>query len=275
MFAIFMLLTIFGNLAQQMMPHFVTQRALYEVRERPSKAYSWKAFMLANIFVEIPWQTLMAALTFFSWYYPIGLHRNAIPTDAVTERGGLMFLLILVFYLWISTFSHMLIAAIEVAETGGNIGNLLFSLALIFCGVLAPPGTFPQFWIFLYRVSPFTYLVSAMLSTGVSGADVVCSDIELLNFNPPASQTCGEYMSEYITEMGGGKVYNEMATENCQFCPMTSTDQFLAAVSINFSDRWRNFGILTVYIVFNIIGALFLYWLVRVPKKNTKKEKKE
>ncbi|KAG9704914.1 hypothetical protein KCU73_g17971, partial [Aureobasidium melanogenum] len=40
MFSIFMLFTIFGQLVQQIMPHFVTQRALYEVRERPSKTYS-------------------------------------------------------------------------------------------------------------------------------------------------------------------------------------------------------------------------------------------
>jgi ABC-type multidrug transport system permease subunit len=58
MFAIFMLLVIFPNLVQQMMPYFVTQRALYEVRERPSKAYSWKAFMLASILVELPWNIL-------------------------------------------------------------------------------------------------------------------------------------------------------------------------------------------------------------------------
>lgn len=43
MFSIFLLFTIFGQLVQQIMPHFVTQRALYEVRERPSKTYSWKA----------------------------------------------------------------------------------------------------------------------------------------------------------------------------------------------------------------------------------------
>src|SRR5271156_6187176 len=67
LFAIFMLLTIFGNLTQQIMPHFVTQRALYEVRERPSKTYSWQVFMLSNITVELPWQTLMAAVIFFCW----------------------------------------------------------------------------------------------------------------------------------------------------------------------------------------------------------------
>lgn len=48
LFAVFMLLNIFSNLAQQIMPNFVTQRALYEVRERPSKAYSWQAFMLVS-----------------------------------------------------------------------------------------------------------------------------------------------------------------------------------------------------------------------------------
>lgn len=60
LFSIFMLFTIFGQLVQQIMPHFVTQRSLYEVRERPSKTYSWKAFMMSNILVEIPWNALMA-----------------------------------------------------------------------------------------------------------------------------------------------------------------------------------------------------------------------
>lgn len=76
----------------------------------------------------------MAVFSFVSWYYPIGLYRNAQPTDAVTERGGLMFLFIWTFYLFTSTFSHMLIAAVELAEVGGMYANLLFSLSLIFCG---------------------------------------------------------------------------------------------------------------------------------------------
>jgi ATP-binding cassette, subfamily G (WHITE), member 2, PDR len=168
MFAVFMLFTIFGQLVQQIMPHFVTQRALYEARERPSKTYSWVAFMVSNIVVELPWNSLMAVLIFFCWYYPIGLVKNAIPTHAVTERGGLMFLLIWQFLLFTSTFTNMVIAAIETAETGGNIANLMFSLTLIFCGVLASPKVFPHFWIFMYRVSPFTYLVDAMLSVGVA-----------------------------------------------------------------------------------------------------------
>ena len=134
MFAIFMFLILFPNLVQQMMPYFVTQRALYEVRERPSKAYSWKAFILSSVLVELPWNTLMAVPAFFCWYYPIGFYRNAIPTDAVTERGATMFLLVWIFLMFSSTFSSMIIAGVEMAETGGNLAQLLFSLTLIFCG---------------------------------------------------------------------------------------------------------------------------------------------
>lgn len=41
----------------QILPNFVSQRNLYEARERPSKSYSWKAFMVANISVEIAWNS--------------------------------------------------------------------------------------------------------------------------------------------------------------------------------------------------------------------------
>ncbi|GFF23501.1 ABC transporter CDR4 [Aspergillus udagawae] len=265
MFSIFMLMTIFGNLVQQIMPNFCTQRSLYEVRERPAKTYSWKAFMAANIIVELPWNTLMAFLIFVCWYYPIGLYRNAEPTNSVHERGALMFLLIWAFLLFTSTFAHMMIAGIELAETGGNLANLLFSLCLIFCGVLATPQSLPGFWIFMYRVSPFTYLVSGMLSTGVSGTNAVCDDVEFLHFDPPGNLTCKDYMSDYIS-LRGGYLENPSATSDCTFCTISSTDTFLAAVSSYYKDAWRNFGIMWAFIIFNIFAAVFIYWLARVPK---------
>ncbi|KZO90913.1 hypothetical protein CALVIDRAFT_602620 [Calocera viscosa TUFC12733] len=272
MFSIFMLLTIFGNLTQQIMPMFVGQRALYEARERPSKAYSWKAFLGAQLLVELPWQTLCAVLTFISWYYPIGLYRNAVPTGAVHERGALMFLLILAFYLFTSTFSHMIIAGVEIAEVGGMYGNLLFSLSLIFCGVLASPSALPRFWIFMYRVSPFTYLVSAMLSTGVASSEMICSSVELVQFNPPSGQTCATYMADYLV-LAGGVLTNPNATSACEFCSVTNTNAFLGQIGVSFSTAWRNFGLMWAYIIFNIFGCITLYWLARVPKKRSESQK--
>ncbi|CAN6641338.1 pleiotropic ABC efflux transporter of multiple drugs [Trichomonascus vanleenenianus] len=273
MFAFFMLLTIFGNMVQQIMPHFVTQRSLYEVRERPSKTYSWQAFMISNIITEIPWQTISAVISYFVLYYPIGLYRNAEYTNSVHERGALFFLLIWQFYIFTSTLSHMVIAGVSLAETGGNIAQMLFSLTLIMCGVLVTPKAMPGFWIFMYRVSPLTYVVAAFLVTGVAHAPVVCSEKELLNFNPLEGTTCGEYLKDYIS-MAGGKLVDGNATEACQFCPVDNTDQFLAQLDINPNWGWRNFGILWAYIVFNVFAALGLYWLARVPKGSLFKRKK-
>lgn len=266
MFAIFNILTVFGQLVQQTMPHFVIQRDLYEVRERPSKVYSWKVFMLSQILVELPWCFLLAALMFVCWYYPVGLHKNAEAAGQTVERGGLMFLYLLLFLLFTSTFTDFIIAGFETAEAGGNIANLLFSLCLIFCGVLANPDTMPRFWIFMYYLSPFTYLVSGMLSTAVANTNVVCADNEILHFKPFGNTTCLEYLGPLMKEAGGYLV-DENSTSECQFCTVSDTNTYLKTAKVNYDDRWRNFGIMWAYIIFNIVGALVMYWLVRVPKK--------
>lgn len=52
----------------RIMPKFVVQRSLYEVRERPSKAYSWAAFLIANILVEMPYQILAGIIAWACYY---------------------------------------------------------------------------------------------------------------------------------------------------------------------------------------------------------------
>ena len=151
-FSIFMITTVFTSLVQQIMPRFVTQRALYEVRERPSKAYTWKAFIIANIVVEIPYQILLGILVYASYFYPI-YTKGGFPSS---QRQGLILLLLVQFFVFASTFAHMLISALPDAETAGNIATLMFSLMLTFNGVFQPPKALPGFWIFMYRVSPLT-----------------------------------------------------------------------------------------------------------------------
>ena len=154
MLAIFMLFTIFGQLTQQIMPLFVTQRSLYEVRERPSKAYSWVAFLIAQIVVEIPYQIIAGLIVYASFYYPV------VGAGQSSERQGLVLLLCVVFFIYASTFAHMCIAALPDAQTAGAIVTFLFAMSLIFNGVMQAPQALPGFWIFMYRVSPMTYWVS-------------------------------------------------------------------------------------------------------------------
>lgn len=264
-FSIFMITTIFTSLVQQIMPRFILQRDLYEVRERPSKAYSWKAFLIANIVVEIPYQILLGILVFASYFYPI-YTSGGIPSSG---RQGLILLLLMQFFVFASTFAHMLISALPDAETAGNIATLMFSLTLTFNGVFQPPQALPGFWIFMYRVSPLTYLVSAIASTGLSGRQVKCSSNELAIMQPIQGMTCGDYLNSYAN-LSGGQVVNPLATSNCEFCSLRNADQFLKSVSISYTTRWRNYGIGFAYIFFNIFMAVMLYYLIRVRKGSGK-----
>ena len=118
----------------------------------------------------------------------------------------------------------------------------------------------------MYRVSPFNYLVDGMLSTGLANTEVTCASYEFSTLQPPAGRTCQQYFQNYI-DAAGGYVLDQNATQDCKFCPAKSTNVYLNQVSSSYSHRWRNFGIMWAFIVFNVFGALFLYWLVRVPRK--------
>jgi ATP-binding cassette subfamily G (WHITE) protein 2 (PDR) len=115
----------------------------------------------------------------------------------------------------------------------------------------------------MYRLSPFTYIVGGMIPTGISKAPITCSRQELVSFAPPASQTCGEYLAPYL-EMAGGYLVDPDSTSGCEYCSTSTADELLARFGLSYGTRWRDFGLLWVYVIFNIIVAVGLYWLVRV-----------
>lgn len=132
LFAVFLVMTIYSNLIQQIMPEFEKHRDLYAARERPSKIYSWKVFITSLITFEFAWQTLMSVIIFATWYYPIGMSRDT--GSSASERSALILLFIWEFLVFTSTFAHLLIAGIALAETAVNLGQLFYYLCLIFSG---------------------------------------------------------------------------------------------------------------------------------------------
>ncbi|GAB1212649.1 hypothetical protein ATERTT37_001794 [Aspergillus terreus] len=261
LFSAFMLTSIFSTLVQQIMPKFVVQRSLYEVRERPSKAYSWAAFLIANVAVEIPYQILAGVIAWACYYFPI------YGASQASHRQGLMLLFVVQFYMFTSTFAGLIISALPDAETGGTIATLLFIMALTFNGVMQPPNALPGFWIFMYRVSPLTYLIAGLTATGLHGRPIECSSEELSVFNPPAGMTCGQYLASYL-QAAPGTLYNQDATQGCEYCQLRNADQYLASSNIFYGERWRNYGLGWAYIGFNIMGTVALYYMFRVKHYN-------
>ena len=118
----------------------------------------------------------------------------------------------------------------------------------------------------MYRVSPLTYWVGGIAGTMLHGRQVECSDSESSIFDPPAGQSCQQYLAPYLGAGAPGTLQNPDATSQCRYCALSNADQFLAGSGISWDDRWRNFGIMWAYVVFNLLGAVALYYFFRVRK---------
>ncbi|KAF5019292.1 hypothetical protein F66182_8710 [Fusarium sp. NRRL 66182] len=260
LWAIFMFLVLFININEQIMPMFVPQRNLYESRERPSKIYRWTTYLIANILIELFWNSVMAVVMYFCWYYPVGFVRNTTADDQAI-RGFLVFLFLWVYLLFTSTFAHFAIVWIDLPETAGVLTSLLWMLCILFCGIGVPRADLPGFWTFMYRASPATYLVGGIMSTAVANNNVTCADYEVLRLAPPpgGNISCGEFLGPFA-EAAGGRVLESTALDTCGYCPIGTTNDFLAQFDLNYNTRWRDFGLVWVYILVNIGAALGLYW---------------
>jgi len=100
-----------------------------------------------------------------------------------------------------------------------------------------------------------------MANAMLYGRQIECTERETNIFNPPSGQTCGEYMAPFLTQ-APGVLQNPEATSDCSYCGLRVADQFLASVNIRWSDRWMDFGLMWVYIGFNVMATIWLYWYV-------------
>ncbi|KAI0842315.1 BcatrD protein [Hypoxylon sp. FL0890] len=241
-FSLFLLTTIFGTHVQLIMERFYHSRVIYENRERQSRTYSWLVFLISNILVELASQTVISVIAYVSWYYPLGLWKKALDQHELNNRSGLIFLLLWSLFILFQTLSQMLMTVLPNIPTGINIGNLFFMLSLIFSGVLVPPNALPRFWIFMYRATPLSYYISAIISTGLSGIDIACSPKDVLKLDPPPGETCISYLnsSAYV-------ILNPDNTANCEVCMYTTADSLLAYFDIYFKDRWWEWGVTIAY----------------------------
>ncbi|KAG7195696.1 Multidrug resistance protein [Scheffersomyces spartinae] len=271
LFSVFMCLIPYSTYVQQMLPYFVRQREIYEVREAPSRTFSWAIFILGQVAAEMPFQVVSGTFSFFCWYYPVGVYRNAEPTNAVNERGAMVWMYFVAFYIYTGTISQWMMSFNELIENAGNLANFLFTMCLLFCGAMAPKASLPGFWIFMYRANPFTYWIQGVLVGSLANTNVVCSKDELIAFPAPSGQTCQEYLAAYI-KTNSGYLVDPLSTTTCEFCRLADTNSYLGSLSAFYSQRWRNWGIFICFIAVNIIGTVLCYYLARVPKGTRQKK---
>ncbi|KIJ59901.1 hypothetical protein HYDPIDRAFT_32776 [Hydnomerulius pinastri MD-312] len=259
LFSIFMSTVLSVPLAQQLQSMFIDIRSVYEIRERPSRTYSWTALITSQILIEIPWNIFASSLFFFCWYWTVGYD---------SSRAGFTYLIYAVaFPLYYTTVGQAVAAMAPTAFIASLLFSTLFSFVIIFNGVLQP---FSQlgWWRWMYRVSPYTYLIEGLLGQAIGHQPISCASTELVTLQPPSGLTCGAYMGPYMS-VAGGYLTDPNATSACEYCPFATTDQFMMlSFNIEYSHHWRNFGILLGVTVFNIFAIFALTYLFRIRTGN-------
>ncbi|GAA5972654.1 hypothetical protein JCM11641_002957 [Rhodosporidiobolus odoratus] len=234
-------------------------RALWEARERPSRIYGSTAFVTSLLVSEVPYSLVCGAAYFVLWYFLIGF-----PFKASTIFFS--FLLIQIFYFFQSTWALWIVS---LSSSLGTIANLLpfFLVAMeAFNGSLMPYAQMPRYWRWLYYISPFQHYVRSMLGELLHNVPVACASFEVVSFTTPPGQSCASYAATYLASHAG-YLLDPTSTSTCNFCPMSSGDDFLHSLNIAYSDRWRSLGILAAYSASNVLLAYLLVFIPpRVPE---------
>ncbi|GAA5997309.1 uncharacterized protein JCM10292_000170 [Rhodotorula paludigena] len=233
-------------------------RGLWEARERPSRIYGRTAFVTSLLVSEIPYSIACATAYFVLWYFLVGL-----PFKLSTI--GFSFLLIQTFFFFQSTWALWIV---NLSRSLGTVANLLpfFLVAMeAFNGSLMPYKQMPVYYRWLYWVSPFQHYVRAMLAALLHDDTVRCADYEVVSFQPPPGLDCGTYVADYLTTHSG-YLLDTAESAMCQFCRMSTGDDFLSTLNISFDDRWMSLGILAAYSLSNVlITYALVFYPLRTP----------
>lgn len=82
-----------------------------------------------------------------------------------------------------------------------------------------------------------------------------CTDSEFAVFNPPANQTCGQWMDSYISR-AGGYLADPSATSDCHFCSLSVGDQYFVPIGMTAGNRAPYFGYTCAFVAFNVVACI-------------------
>ena len=219
LFSIFMTLTIAPPLIQQLQPKYLELRSLYKSRESKSKIYSWVAFTIGAVVVELPYSIVAGTLYYCCWWW------GAVGRGASGLASFYAWLMLMLFELFYIGFGQA-IASFSPNELLASLFVPIFFLFVVsFCGVVVPYASLPHFWqSWMYYATPFRYLLEGLLGVAVHDRKVVCAANEFARFSAPPGQTCQSYTESFISTSGG---YVQNGTDGlCEFCQYATGDEF-------------------------------------------------
>lgn len=257
MFCAFLSVVVSAPAINQIQEQCLHGREQYEGREMFSNTYRWWIMVLVQFINEIPYCIFCATIMFVSLYFPT-------QADTSGPHSGVFYLTFAIFLqLFNISFGLMLAYFAPDIQSAAVLVSFFYSFVVAFAGVVQPQKLMPGFWTFMYKISPYTYIIQNLIASFLHGRKVTCATDELAYLDPPSGETCGEYMAKYL-ETANGYITNPSATSNCGYCQYSSADQYMLTIGIKYSYVWRNVGFYCAYILFNMAAAFALYKAIRL-----------
>ncbi|TXB98205.1 hypothetical protein FocTR4_00013523 [Fusarium oxysporum f. sp. cubense] len=191
--------------------------------------------------------------------------------NSSSRAGGTFFVMLM--YEFIYTGIGQFIAAYAPNEVFASLVNpLIIGILVSFCGVLVPYQQIQKFWRYwIYWLNPFNYIMGSMLVFDIWDTEIRCDDKEFARFDPPSGATCGEYLSDYLTQSMGAvsDLINPDDTSECKVCLYTKGEDYLRTLNLKeYYYGWRDAA---VVVIFAISSYALVYVLMKLRTKTSKK----
>jgi ATP-binding cassette subfamily G (WHITE) protein 2 (SNQ2) len=264
MFVLFNMVTFGVAIISFVQPQLIEERA-YFLRESEEGFYDWKSFSLSLILAEIPFSILATLVFFCIVYFAVGLRLDMLAPLVVL-------LTLIIFHLYCATFGQSVAAFAPGLDIAALVASFVATIFPVSSGVPTPYSVMaPVFRYSLYWLSPYQYTIGVLATTQYHQMPIQCVPGEFSVFPPPPGLTCGKYVEPMLNAGAPGYLVDPSSTTLCQYCPISSGDDFIKyQLNLEWSQRWRDFGILCFLLVFNWFMLFVWFWL----KSRTKRQKR-
>eukprot|EP00026_Physarum_polycephalum_P000679 Phypoly_transcript_00680.p1 GENE.Phypoly_transcript_00680~~Phypoly_transcript_00680.p1 ORF type:complete len:1306 (+),score=176.26 Phypoly_transcript_00680:244-4161(+) len=221
---------------------FYRERAVF-YRQREAKYYAPSAYFIAKNVVDIPVVIIECFVYSVILYWLTGLNSDF-----------LKFIYFVAMLTQVDFFSvnlcRLLSCLLPTEQVAAIAAPASYSIFILFAGFIIPPPMIPDWWIWLYHLSPFHYALEGLMINELSDTVFTCTDPEL--YPPPMHPLANV---SYPIGYSGQSV-----------CPMTHGEQELMRLDMHTDVFWKwiHLIILAAATIFlmavNYYGFAFVYF---------------
>lgn len=254
-FSTFLILFIPPVFMNQFIGKWFQSKSIYETREKLAGSYRELSLAIGFLLAELPYCLLSGLIFWAIWFFSVGFRIEPEVMGFTLAAVQMFFFFQLTWAVWIAAL----------APTIGIVGNLLpFFLVSMeaFNGSLLPYDQMPNYWRWMYWVSPFQWYIKSVLSMVLPGQKVTCLAGESVQFFAPKPMSCERYSREFLENHTGYLMKTAWKHEleskgselRCEYCEYSSGDEFLTErFKTTALDRYRSIETFGVYCLLNLL----------------------